>query len=107
MLSAIVGLIAFWAMELGNFGMVKDSIVRILSGSVVPLWFFPDSVQTISKFLPFQYTYQTPLAIYIGAIDPLDAAGVMGIQLVWIAVLYAVLYVVWSKAKKKTLIQGG
>jgi ABC-2 type transport system permease protein len=107
LLSALVGLISFWFMELGNMGMVKDSIVRILSGSIVPLWFFPSSVQTISKFLPFQYTYQTPLAIYIGEITPLEAMKAMCIQLVWIALLYALLYAVWNKAKKKTLIQGG
>jgi ABC-2 type transport system permease protein len=107
LLSAIVGLVAFWVMELGNLGMAKDSIVRILSGSIIPLWFFPSGVQTVSKFLPFQYTYQTPLAIYIGEITPLDALMAMGIQFVWIAALYALLYVVWSKAKKKTLIQRG
>jgi ABC-2 type transport system permease protein len=107
LLSAIVGLVAFWAMELGNMGMVKDSIVRILSGSIIPLWFFPSSIQTISKFLPFQYTYQTPLAIYIGEIRTVDALKAMGIQFVWIAALYVLLYVVWNKAKKKTLIQGG
>jgi ABC-2 type transport system permease protein len=107
LLSAIVGLVAFWVMELGNMGMVKDSIVRVLSGSIVPLWFFPNSVQTISQFLPFQYTYQTPLAIYIGEISPSQALAVMGIQFGWIAVLYMLLYAVWSKAKKKTLIQGG
>jgi ABC-2 type transport system permease protein len=107
LLSAIVGLISFWFMELGNMGMVKDSIVRILSGSIVPLWFFPSSVQIISKFLPFQYTYQTPLAIYIGQITPLDAMIAMFIQLIWIALLYGILYAVWNKAKKKTLIQGG
>jgi ABC-2 type transport system permease protein len=107
LLSALVGLISFWFMELGNMGMVKDSIVRILSGSIVPLWFFPSSVQTISKFLPFQYTYQTPLAIYIGEITPLEAMKAMCIQLFWITLLYALLYAVWNKAKKKTLIQGG
>jgi ABC-2 type transport system permease protein len=107
LLSALVGLTSFWVMELGNMGMVKDSIVRILSGSIVPLWFFPNSIQTISKFLPFQYTYQTPLAIYIGEIRPWGALQSMVIQFVWISILYLVLNIVWNKAKKKTLIQGG
>ncbi len=107
LLSAIIGLVSFWVMELGNLGMAKDSIVRILSGSIIPLWFFPSSVQTISKFLPFQYTYQTPLAIYIGEISLIDAWKSMGIQFVWIAVLFGFLYVIWNNAKKKTLIQGG
>lgn len=107
LLSAIVGLVAFWVMELGNLGMVKDTIVRIFSGSIVPLWFFPESVQTVSRFLPFQYTYQTPIGIYIGAI-PLDQAfRDMGIQLVWIVVLCVLLQLYWKKTKTKTLIQGG
>ncbi len=107
LLSALVGLIAFWVMELGNMGMVKDSIVRVLSGSIVPLWFFPESVQTISKFLPFQYTYQTPLGIYIGNIGTMEALTAMGIQFIWIAFLFMLLAAGWKRTKTKTLIQGG
>lgn len=107
LLSALVGLIAFWVMELGNMGNVKDSIVRVLSGSIVPLWFFPDTVQTISKFLPFQYTYQTPLGIYIGNTSTSDAFTAMAVQAVWVGLLFLVLAAGWSRTKKKTLIQGG
>jgi ABC-2 type transport system permease protein len=88
-------------------GMVKDSIVRVLSGSIVPLWFFPESVQTVSKFLPFQYTYQTPLGIYIGNIGTREALAAMGIQFIWIAVLFMLLAAGWKRTKTKTLIQGG
>jgi ABC-2 type transport system permease protein len=107
LMSALVGLIAFWVMEIGNMGIVKDSIVRVLSGSLVPLWFFPESVQTVSRFLPFQYTYQTPIGIYIGVMNPQEAFQSMFIQLLWIIVLYALLSVAWQLTKKKTLIQGG
>lgn len=107
LLSALVGLIAFWVMELGNMGMVKDSIVRILSGSIVPLWFFPESVQAVSRFLPFQYTYQTPLGIYIGAIDMKEALLAMAVQLGWIAILFVLMAAFWKQTKRKTLIQGG
>ncbi|RKP47942.1 hypothetical protein D7Z26_22300 [Cohnella endophytica] len=107
LLSALVGLVAFWVMELGNMGMVKDSIVRVLSGSIVPLWFFPESVQTISKFLPFQYTYQTPLGIYIGNVGTKEALGAMAIQALWVGLLFLLLMAGWKRTKKKTLIQGG
>ncbi|MBI2505999.1 MAG: ABC-2 family transporter protein, partial [Candidatus Latescibacteria bacterium] len=56
-LSALIGLTAFWVIELGNIGSIKDMIVLILSGRMVPLWLFPDIVQRLSAFLPFQYTY--------------------------------------------------
>lgn len=107
LLSALVGLIAFWAFELGNLGNVKDAIVRVLSGSLVPIWFFPDSIQKISVYLPFLYTYQTPLGIYIGATGTGEALRAMAVQLIWIAVLYMLLMLIWRRAKTKTLIQGG
>ncbi|XEC93608.1 ABC transporter permease [Paenibacillus tarimensis] len=107
LLSALVGLVAFWAMELGNMGIVKDAIVRVLSGSLVPIWFFPDTMQKISVYLPFQYTYQTPLGIYIGVIGTGEAMRAMAIQVCWIAALYLLLALVWRRAKTKTLIQGG
>ncbi len=107
LLSALVGLIAFWVMELGNIGIVKNAIVRILSGSLVPLWFFPGKVQTISNYLPFKYTYQTPISIYIGQTNAAAAAESMLIQLAWIAVLLLAAARFWKLTKKKTLIQGG
>ncbi|CAI6085689.1 ABC transporter permease [Cohnella sp. JJ-181] len=107
LLSALVGMVAFWVMELGNMGMVKDVILRVLSGAFVPIWFFPGPVQTVSAFLPFQYTYQTPLGIYIGRVGTYEALGDMAVQAVWIALLALLLAAVWRRAKTKTLIQGG
>ena len=107
LLSALVGLVAFWVMELGNMGMVKDSIVRVLSGSIVPLWFFPEGIRNLSKFLPFQYTYQTPLGIYIGETGPGEALAAMAVQAVWTLLLFVLLTIFWKKTKTKTLIQGG
>ncbi|WP_409341220.1 ABC transporter permease [Paenibacillus sp. MBLB4367] len=107
LLSALTGLTAFWVMELGNMGNVKDAFVRVLSGSLVPMWFFPQSVQTVSAFLPFQYTYQTPLGIYIGKLSQTEALRALGIQAVWVLLFAALVAVVWRKAKRSTMIQGG
>ncbi|WP_308636062.1 ABC transporter permease [Paenibacillus silvisoli] len=107
LMGAIVGMIAFWVLELGNLGIVKDAIVRILSGSMIPIWFFPDWMGTVSAFLPFQYMYQTPLSIYIGVISYSQAGIALVVQAVWIAVLALIAYAVWQRAKRVTLIQGG
>lgn len=107
LLSALTGLIAFWVMELGNLGIVKDALVRVLSGSLVPLWFFPQTVQQISVYLPFQYTYQTPLGIYIGKLSHAQALQAMGIQALWVALFAAIVAIVWKRAKRSTMIQGG
>ncbi len=107
LLSALVGMLSFWMMELGNMGVVKDTIVSILSGSMIPLWFFPEHVQKILYFLPFPYTYQTPIGLYIGKISILEGFVQMRIQLVWIAVLLLCTVLMWNRAKKNILIQGG
>jgi ABC-2 type transport system permease protein len=107
LMSAMVGLVAFWVAELGNLGMVKDALVRVLSGSLVPLWFFPGWLQQISEWLPFQYTYQLPISIYIGMTKPAEALQSMGVQAVWITLLGALLAWIWSHARSKVMVQGG
>ncbi|PFR37909.1 hypothetical protein COK27_21650 [Bacillus thuringiensis] len=107
LLSAIVGVFAFWVVELGNMGKVKDVIVLFLSGSFVPLWFYPKEFQLISKFLPFQYTFQTPLSIYIGKLPVNDAWISIIIQIIWILIFGWILIKLWKKAQYKTFVQGG
>ncbi|MFC5531103.1 ABC transporter permease [Cohnella yongneupensis] len=107
LMSAMIGLVAFWVAELGNLGMVKDALVRVLSGSMVPLWFFPAGLQRVSEWLPFQYTYQLPISIYIGMTKPGEAVRSMGVQAVWIALLGALLAWIWTHARGKVMVQGG
>lgn len=106
-MAALVGFSAFWVIELGNVGSIKNMIVRILSGQMIPLWLFPDSIQRVSQYLPFQYTYQTPLEIYIGNIRPLDALPILGIQTAWILSFVAILAIVWRRAQRRVFVQGG
>lgn len=106
-LSALTGLIAFWAMEVGNLGMVKDALLRILSGSIVPIWFFPEPAREILNLLPFKYTFQTPLGIFIGKTEIPQAIHEMMIQATWAAGLGLGVFLIWHLARRKLMIQGG
>lgn len=107
LLSALVSMFAFVTMELGNMGVVKDMIVAILSGSMIPVWFFPAGVERVLMKTPFPYTYQTPLGLYIGKISLREGAGQVLVQLLWVALLGAAVMFVWKKVQKKVLVQGG
>ncbi|HPF87584.1 MAG TPA: ABC-2 family transporter protein [Candidatus Limiplasma sp.] len=107
LLSAITAMITFWAMFLGQMGAVRIVVVNILSGMLIPVWFFPQVLQDILRFLPFQYTYQTPLGIYIGRIGLRDGLFQIGIQCVWIVLLFGVLHIIWKRAQRHVLVQGG
>ena len=104
---ALVALLAFWTMELGHLINVVGALIQILSGSMVPLWFFPAGFQKVMQFLTFQYIYQTPLSIYLGIIEGWDCLIIFLVQIFWIFVFIALLCMVYNKAKKRLIVQGG
>lgn len=107
LISLMAGMLAFWTMELGHMGAVKDAILRILSGSFVPLWFFPPWAQKVSRFLPFEYTYQLPLGVYIGRTPPRAALAGIAVQALWVAALGALAAFMWRRGSRRALVQGG
>lgn len=104
---AMVSMLAFRTLELGNMTVVLRTVIAILSGSMVPLWFFPEWMQQILAWMPFQYTFQTPLGLYIGRITVAEGFSHIRIQMIWIAFLAASLFGIWSVVRKNILIQGG
>ena len=106
-LGALVGMFTFVTMELGNMGVVKNMIVSILSGSMIPLWFFPARAEQILMMTPFPYTYQLPLGLYIGKIGIQEGLRQIGIQVLWTILLGGCVAFTWEKAKNRVLIQGG
>ncbi len=107
LLAAITSMVTFWAMFLGQIGAVRGVVVSIFSGMLIPIWFFPPVLQDILRFLPFQYTYQTPLGIYIGRIRITEGLCQIGIQCFWVVFLFLILRAVWKRAQRHLLVQGG
>lgn len=106
-INAITGMLAFWIIDLRYMGIVTGIIIEILSGSMIPLWFFPEKIQSVSRFLPFQYTYQTPLGIYIGKTALNEAIPSMLLQALWVLILAGLACIMWKRAKKRLFVQGG
>ena len=107
LLSAIVGMVSFWTVEIGNLGFVKGVFVRLLSGSMVPLWFFPDWLAHLIGWTPFPFMFQAPLSVYIGRVSSHEIYNMIGIQIVWVVLLASIAGVMWSVGRQKILVQGG
>lgn len=105
--SAIFGMWAFTAISLEAMRATKLHLIRLLSGSIIPLWFFPSWLQYLLGSLPLPYIYQLPLSIFIGKYDFRTIAVQMGIQLTWAAVLLAAFLLLQKKATSRVLVQGG
>ena len=105
--AAIFGMWAFTAISMDALFQVKKHLIRLLSGSIIPIWFFPDWLADILNLLPFVYIYQLPLDIYIGSASAEDIRRRMIIQLVWFTVLAAAFLLLSKKSLKRVMVQGG
>lgn len=105
--TACFSMIAFWTISINPLSYIKSILIRVLSGSVVPLWFFPDWLQSVLRFLPFMYMYQLPLSIYIGKLTAQETVIQMGIQLFWVVALYGIYKLMSKTVSSKVMVQGG
>lgn len=104
---ALFGMMAFYIQNLWGIGFGKAALVRLLSGALIPLPFFPEAVQKVFNFLPFKGMVYTPVAIFLGKITGTSLAYAFANQMVWILILGVMNYLVWRKAVNYLTVQGG
>lgn len=106
-LAYITGIIGFWYLSVGHINRLLSDISTLLSGYIVPLWFFPKSLLIISDFLPFKLMYFSPITIYLGKISYWESIAILIQQYLWIVILLVIEKVMWIRGVKKLVIQGG
>ncbi len=101
------GLLSFFLVETGGIEDIFYFAMSLLSGSVIPLWFFPEWLAKIAAYLPFQGIYYIPNAIFIGEIAGGEILLSIGLQIFWLIICYFLLRLVWNRASHKVVVQGG
>lgn len=102
------GMISFWFMDRYNtFGLLIMNVIRILSGAIIPLTFFPSGLHKVVMILPMRLGFDFPISIYLGKIAvPKVIEGFM-LQIVWIIILWTVNKILFHFGLKKLISQGG
>ncbi len=103
----IVAMTAFWTLEIGGALMVYRMAATFCSGALIPLWFMPSGLVSVLRLLPFAAQVFDPLAIYVDPSPGWHTVGTIGIQLFWVLVLFALVQLIWSRAYRRTVINGG
>jgi ABC-2 type transport system permease protein len=86
---------------------LASPIVNVLSGSIVPLAFFPDWMVPALRLQPFAGLVDTPFRIYLGELTGTAALAGIGLQLAW-AIVLATLGRAWlESAMRRLQMQGG
>lgn len=106
-LNFLVWLSAFWFYGTFSLVTIKDAIIMIMSGALIPMWFMPQWLCDFIKLTPFDSIYYTPISIYLGQIPVNEILGSITKQIFWVVILIAVGHVLWKAATKKLVVQGG
>ena len=103
----IISYTAFWLMDYWYIGWYKRALFTLFGGTALPLWFYPEWLRNISSVLPFQLALFTPLEVYLGRIYGADILFTLGMQAIWIVLLFFIERFIWSRAQNKIVVQGG
>lgn len=98
---------SFWIFSVWGIMTIKNVIVRILSGTLLPIWFMPSFLRKVIAFTPFESIYFTPVQIYLGELHGVELGIKLLIQVVWILVLWIIANAFWKCGVKKLVVQGG
>ena len=103
----IISYTAFWQTKYWYISWFKISLFMLFGGLLLPLWFYPPWLRAICEVLPFQFAIFVPIGIYLGRVPLYDIGYVLGMQVLWIAVLFICERGFWRLAQHKVVVQGG
>ena len=103
-----VGLLGFYSESVWGISTVKEIILTVFSGALIPLQFFPDALEKVLLWLPFQAIYHTPLMMVTKPDQGWDVfLPMLLVQLFWVIVLFIAMRLFYNQAIKVLRISGG
>ncbi|MFI6394268.1 ABC transporter permease [Nonomuraea sp. NPDC050547] len=105
MMALLICLVGFWTLETNGLFLLYRLMSQFFAGTMVPLSFFPGALGDLADLLPFKFMGYVPAAIYVGSVTEVSQALV--VEAVWIVLLAGVLWLVWTRAHRRVVINGG
>lgn len=103
-----IGLMGFYSESVWGLSTTKEILVTVFSGALIPLQFFPEAMQRVLFWLPFQAIYHTPLMMLTRPSQDLSVfLSMMAVQLAWAALLFIAARLFYNQAIKVLRIAGG
>lgn len=106
-MSFVVQMTSFWLVNVWSLSTLKNVMINILSGVMIPIWFLPIWLQRMIEWTPFSSVYFTPIQIYFGRLSLIQIGEKCALQFVWIVLIYSVGHLLWQKGQRQLVVQGG
>jgi ABC-2 type transport system permease protein len=106
LITSLIGLAAFVTEEVTPFMWIYQKFIFILGGMMIPLDFYPDWLQNISKASPFAYIMYGPARIFVSPDFNKFSILLLG-QFGWIIGLGIVVVIAYHMGLRRLVINGG
>jgi ABC-2 type transport system permease protein len=104
--AAIGTLSLFWESSLALFDLWLG-LYTVLSGYVMPLEFFPKSMQQVIDYLPFRQMLAFPVEALLGLVPREKALVDLAVQWIWIGLFTWLALALWKLGMRKFAAFGG
>ena len=106
LIESLIGLIAFWFMEVSSLIFIYMMLSYFLSGHMIPLEWLEQWIPFVN-YLPFKYLAYTPAAIMLGRIPADQLPRELFIQALWIAALLIMNRIAFNRGVRRYSSFGG
>lgn len=99
-LNYFLGILTFKYQEINTFLMIKNNLISLVTGTIIPLALFPDTVVKLMRCLPFYYVTYLPSMLLTGRCREEAIDGLL-ILAGWCVGIQALISVTWNRYRKK------
>jgi ABC-2 type transport system permease protein len=103
--SYLIGLSAFFIRRVDGFNEVREALLLLLGGSMMPISLYPEALRDAVVWTPFVHGFYTPLGTLVR--DPFVDGQVIAAGVCWAVLLTVASVLLTRVALRKLVIAGG
>ena len=107
LVEALIGLVAFWFLEVGSLVFIYMMINYFLSGHMIPLDFLQERMGDWILYLPFKFLAFVPATVLLGRYSRAELASELIQGVVWTAVLLVACRIAFARGVRRYGAFGG
>lgn len=95
-----IGILGFWLQRADGVRNMIRIISSTFRGVYIPLVFFPDVLQSVLFFMPFQFAVYVPVRVFIGSYElggmRYSIPEIIGIQAIAVVIMFCLTQLLWK-----------
>ena len=104
----IVGELTFFFDNIFAIRDIMWLIIKLCSGALIPITYYPSMLKNIIEYLPFDLMYSQPILIILNKLGTKEyLSNYLGKSLIWILILSLISNIIWKSGLNRYSSQGG